>query len=139
MIDRIVCVCQTKVESLKWVEILRQQIKACRHPSQLANISTTSVLGGYVGSAPSGNLGNPPPPPHVSYNHQPFELLTLWIRNSLIGGNLTREELIKMTRKEYFSKSFQERHSGLGNNIKCIMRRQRCLTYCGQTCIPWPC
>ena len=77
MIDRILCVCQTKAESLKWVEHLRQQIKACRQPSQAANMSATSLVGGNAGSNPVGNLGNPPPPPHVSYNHQPFELLTV--------------------------------------------------------------
>merc|ERR1719510_2453380 len=67
MIDRILCVCQTKTESLKWVEHLRQQIKSCRQPSsQSANVSATSILGGHVGPAPGGGLGNPPPPPHKS-------------------------------------------------------------------------
>ena len=125
MIDRILCVCQTKTESLKWVEHLRQQIKTCRQPSASANTSATSILGGYVGTNSSGGQGNPPPPPHVSYNHQPFELLTVWIRNSLTGGKLTREELIHMTRREYFSKSFQEMHHGLSKDIKCKMRKEK--------------
>ena len=124
MIDRILCVCQTKTESLKWVEHFRQQIKACRQPSLAANVSASSVLGGYI--APGGGVANPPPPPHVSLNHQPFELLTLWIRNSLIGGKLSREELTHMTKREYFSKSFQENHEGiLSKDIKCIMRKEK--------------
>ena len=113
MIDRILCVCQTKGESLKWVDHLRQQIKSSRQPSQGPNVSNTSLIGGHIGSTGGvGGLGNPPPPPHVSLNHQPFELLTVWIRNQLVDGKFTREELIKMTKREYFSKSFQESHDG---------------------------
>ena len=124
MIDRILCVCQTKTESLKWVEHFRQQIKACRQPSLAANVSASSVLGGHIGAG--GGVANPPPPPHVSLNHQPFELLTLWIRNSLVGGKLSREELTHMTKREYFSKSFQENHEGiLSKDIKCIMRKEK--------------
>ena len=124
MIDRILCVCQTKTESLKWVEHFRQQIKACRQPSLAANVSASSVLGGHIGAG--GGVANPPPPPHVSLNHQPFELLTLWIRNSLVGGKLSREELTHMTKRDYFSKSFQENHEGiLSKDIKCIMRKEK--------------
>ena len=73
-----------------------------------------------------GGLGNPPPPPHVSYNHQPFELLTVWIRNQLVDGKFTREKLIEMTKREYFSKSFQENHDGLSSkDIKCKMRKEK--------------
>ena len=127
MIDRILCVCQTKGESLKWVDHLRQQIKSSRQPSQGPNISSTSMLGGHMGpTGVVGSLGNPPPPPHVSYNHQPFELLTVWIRNQIVGGKLTREELINMTKREYFSKSFQETNDGLpSKDIKCRMRKEK--------------
>jgi len=45
MIDRILCVCQTKQDSLKWVELFKHQTKASR------------VAGGSNGS-------HPPPPPH---------------------------------------------------------------------------
>jgi len=67
MIDRILCVCQTKGESLKWVDHLRQQIKSSRQPSQGPNVSNTSLLGGHIGPTSGvGGLGNPPPPPHKS-------------------------------------------------------------------------
>ena len=127
MIDRILCVCQTKGESLKWVDHLRQQIKSSRQPSQGPNVSNTSLLGGHIGPTGGvGGLGNPPPPPHVSLNHQPFELLTVWIRNQLVEGKFTREELIKMTKREYFSKSFQESHDGVASpDIKCKMRKEK--------------
>merc|ERR1719412_1974431 len=57
MIDRIIVQCLTRTESLRWVEILRQQIKCAR---------TSSAL----------NVAHPIPPPHVS---PPFILLTFWI------------------------------------------------------------
>ena len=91
MIDRILCVCQTKVESLKWVEHLKQQIKTSRQSSTLSATTT-----------------NPPPPPHVSLYQQPFELLTSWIREKLVNGSLTVHGLRNLTlSSELYSTEFR--------------------------------
>ena len=81
MIDRILCVCQTKQDSLKWVELFKHQTKASR------------VAGGSNGS-------HPPPPPHVSPNSQPFEALTGWIRDKLVTGSLGLQDLRALTQNE---------------------------------------
>ena len=75
MIERILVLCQTRTESLRWVEILRQQIKCAR---------TTSSLQPH----------HPLPPPHVS---PPFLLLTYWIRNALEEGRLSLHDIQDLT------------------------------------------
>ena len=84
MIDRILCVCQTKQDSLKWVELFKHQTKASR-----------------VGPGGGTNGGShPPPPPHVSPNSQPFEALTGWIRDKLVTGSLGLQDLRALTQNE---------------------------------------
>ena len=75
MIDRIIVQCLTRTESLRWVEILRQQIKCAR---------TSSAL----------NVAHPIPPPHVS---PPFILLTFWIRDALEDGRLSLSNIKDLT------------------------------------------
>ena len=80
MIERIVVLCQTRTESLRWVEILRQQIKCAR---------TTSSLQQHH---------HPLPPPHVSLT-PPFLLLTYWIRDALEEGRLSRYLIQQLTQE----------------------------------------
>ena len=80
MIERIVVLCQTRTESLRWVEILRQQIKCAR---------TTSSLQQHH---------HPLPPPHVSLT-PPFLLLTYWIRNALEEGRLSLDTIQQLTQE----------------------------------------
>ena len=104
MIDRILCMCQTKVESLKWVEHFKQQIKVSRQ---------SAVMQG----------SHPPPPPHVSANAQPFELLTSWIRDRLVSGSLGRTALRGLTQTESYSKKFQLDHND--NDTPVEMRHKK--------------
>jgi len=68
MIERILVMCPTRTESLRWVEILRQQIKCARTPpSNLSAASNTS----------SGTPTNHPlPPPHKAVHHVPSSPLS---------------------------------------------------------------
>ena len=78
MIERIVVSCPTRTESLRWVEILRQQIKCAR----------TSV------ALSQNHQHMPLPPPHVS---PPFLLLTSWIRTAIENGRLTLQTVKDLT------------------------------------------
>ena len=78
MIERIVVQCLTRTESLRWVEILRQQIKCARTNSSLN----------------PGSTSHPMPPPHVS---PPFVDLTFWIREALNDGRLSMSIIKEMT------------------------------------------
>ena len=92
MIERILVMCPTRTESLRWVEILRQQIKCARTPpSNLSAASNTS----------SGTPTNHPlPPPHVSLNSPPFLLLTLWIRDAIEDGRLSLVKIKDLTEQK---------------------------------------
>ena len=80
MIERILVLCQTRTESLRWVEILRQQIKCART----------------VSSTPQHH---PLPPPHVSLASPPFTLLTYWIRSALEEGRLSLVDIKTLTQE----------------------------------------
>jgi len=68
MIDRILCVCQTKVESLKWVDHFKQQIKVCRQ------------------SAAMGGHGIPQPPPPAPHQKLPPSSPGQKRYNNVAGG-----------------------------------------------------
>ena len=80
MIERILVICSSRTESLRWVEILRQQIKCARTPSGIPSIPHY-----------------PMPPPHVS---PPYLLLTFWIRDAIQNGRLDLFT-IKMLTKQF--------------------------------------
>ena len=50
MIERIVVMCATKAESLKWIECLQHQIKAARQPTAAAAAAHVSLREAAVGS-----------------------------------------------------------------------------------------
>ena len=81
MIDRIIVQCLTRTESLRWVEILRQQIKCARTSSTTTTTSTPNIV-------------QPIPPPHVS---PPFIMLTFWIRDALQDGRLSITNIKDLT------------------------------------------
>ena len=89
MIERILVMCPTRTESLRWVEILRQQIKCARTPP---SVSSSNVV---TGVAPN----HPLPPPHVSSNSPPFIMLTLWIRDAIEDGRLTLNDIKDLTKQ----------------------------------------
>ena len=90
MIDRIVVQCLTRTESLRWVEILRQQIKCARTSTALNNSIGASL------QQQQAQLPTPPPglPPHVS---PPFVYLTFWIRDALEDGRLSISNIKNLT------------------------------------------
>ena len=77
VIERIVVVCQSKPDSLKWVEILQAQIKSCRQP----NFNNYHNL----------PVSDPPVMP-------PYQTLTLWIRSKIAARKLTIEHVRKLSK-----------------------------------------
>ena len=75
MIDRIVVQCLTRTESLRWVEILRQQIKCAR--------TSTALLNNSIASLQQAQLPTPPPglPPHVSLSISNFQFIQFHGKN----------------------------------------------------------
>ena len=111
MIDRIVVVCQTKQESLKWVEALRNQIKVCRLPIASQQLPQPPQ------QLPFHTPGTPAAP-HVSCS-PPYLQLTMWIRRKLESKILTIEILRKILKSDLM-------HSNAGNSFGIIfVKRQR--------------
>ena len=86
MIDRIVVVCQSKQDSLKWVELIQHQMKVNRQ------------------STHGGSTLQPTPPPHSGHAHQQhvsatplYALLTGWIRSALKRKVLNLEKIRAFT------------------------------------------
>ena len=99
MIERILVMCPTRTESLRWVEILRQQIKCARTPPSVSgsglNLATPGV-------APNHPMPPPGLPPHVSCsNSPPFIMLTLWIRDAIEDGRLSLLDIKDLTKQNY--------------------------------------
>jgi len=65
MIERILVMCPTRTESLRWVEILRQQIKCARTPTSISSTNSSA------GAAGGGAANHPLPPPHKAVHHVP--------------------------------------------------------------------
>ena len=93
MIDRILVVCQTKQESLKWVEVLRNQIKSCRVTS------STSQLPQPPQQLPFHTSGSGTP---VHVSSPPYIQLTSWIRSALESGSLSIDILRQILKSDYF-------------------------------------
>ena len=87
MIERILVMCATRTESLRWLEILRQQIKCAR---------TASISGGSISTSGLPTPHHPLPPPHVS---PPFILLTMWIRDAIADGRLSLMDIKELTKQ----------------------------------------
>lgn len=102
MIDRILVVCQTKQDSLKWIEMLRNQIKVCRLPSM-----TSQQLPQPPHQLPLHMPGTPAAA-HVS--SPPYLQLTCWIRQALESGDLTIDILRKILKTDYFHSSDSTTH-----------------------------
>ena len=100
MIERILVMCPTRTESLRWVEILRQQIKCARTPPSVSgsglNLATPGV-------APNHPMPPPGLAPHVSsvQNSPPFIMLTLWIRDAIEDGRLSLLDIKDLTKQNY--------------------------------------
>ena len=94
MIERILVMCPTRTESLRWVEILRQQIKCARTPTSISSTNSSA------GAAGGGAANHPLPPPHVSSNSPPFIMLTLWIRDALEDGRLSLHDIKDLTKQK---------------------------------------
>ena len=107
MIERILVMCPTRTESLRWVEILRQQIKCARTPTSVSSTNSSAGAGASVGGAP--NL--PMPPPHVSLNSPPFMMLTLWIREAIEDGRLSLVDIKDLTKQKNNTTSENQRLS----------------------------
>ena len=100
MIERILVMCPTRTESLRWVEILRQQIKCARTPPSVSGSGLNLATPGLALNHPM-----PPPglPPHVSsvQNSPPFIMLTLWIRDAIDDGRLSLLDIKDLTKQNY--------------------------------------
>ena len=101
MIDRIVVVCQTKQDSLKWIEMLRNQIKVCRLPAV-----TSQQLPQPPQQLPFHTPGTPAAA-HVS--SPPYLQLTFWIRQALESGALTIDILRHILKSDFFPSSASPR------------------------------
>lgn len=99
MIERILVVCQSKPESLKWVEMLQHHIKLARQPPNSIGVPYSL---GHVSSCP------------------PYALLTSWIRSKLEAGVLTPGLVASLTRNDVGGK--------LESNQQVVvkMRRRHC-------------
>ena len=132
MIDRILVVCQTKQESLKWVEVLRNQIKVCRTSTAASHQQQQlpqppQQLPFHTGAATPG-------PTHVS--SPPYLQLTVWIRHALETGDLTIDILRQILKSDYFptspstsTKHFVKRHRL--HKVECVIFPSREIS--GQT------
>ena len=101
MIERILVMCPTRTESLRWVEILRQQIKCARTPP---SVSGSGLNLAAPGVAPNHPMPPPGLPPHVSLsNSPPFIMLTLWIRDAIEDGRLSLLDIKDLTKQSNFN------------------------------------
>ncbi len=83
MIDRILVVCQSKPESLKWVEILQHAIKQSRQHSSNHNSSNNHHV----------SASCLPPPQSFT---PPYYHLTQWLRRKIISGEMDMTFLRKL-------------------------------------------
>ena len=128
MIDRILVVCQTKQESLKWVDTLRNQIKVCRLPAASQQLPQPPQ------QLPFHSPGTPASA-HVS--SPPYLQLTSWIRRKLESEVLTIQVLRKILKSDFFDSNasnrihFVKRHRH--HKVECIIFPSREIPDKGQS------